>query len=67
MTEIGSHNEGLDIVRAIGERNKIINNVRDAINEYYEALNSRKNGDIAIIIAFQKIEKILDMQWEPKR
>lgn len=60
MSEIGSHTEGLLIVQAIGECDKIINSIRDAVKGYYEDLDRREHGAIAVYRAFRKIEKVLE-------
>lgn len=41
-------------------------NIKAAINEYYEALNNREHSEVAMIMAFSKIENILGMKWQQK-
>lgn len=58
---------GLNEKWEAGEETQLspLNRVRDAINEYYAALDNRQHGGVAASNAFEKIQTAMGMHWVP--
>jgi hypothetical protein len=43
-----------------------ISKIRDAINEYYDALDNRRHGGLALGRAFDEIQAAMGMHWNQR-